>query len=166
MRGTLYTIIVASLIALATVPATASADFHPVCEPPAAAYANVEMHVDPDDDSSFIYRGGAYCPSTTITITELELVHVPDTGVPSQVANTTGDPCQSTTTKGCIVSDTAPAVGGTYEVHMTFDVDDPETDGVDYPGVERSGTWLYLGVGQPIPLCVSAGAVPVQVGAC
>lgn len=166
MRATLYTIILAGMLVLTVVPATASADFHPVCEPPVAAYANVELHTPPGDTGPFTYSGGAYCPSAEIEITELELIHIPDYGVPSQVANTTAGPCASTTTNPCTATDTAPAGAGTFLVRMTFDVDDPATPGVDFPDVVREGLFEYLGVGQPIPLCVSAGVIPQQIGTC
>lgn len=166
MRGTLYTIVAASLILVTVVPSTASADFHPVCDPPAAAYANVELNVDPSNGSAFEYRGAVYCPSTEVTIVELEILRFPDYGPVSQVDNATAEPCASTTTEACLLEDTARALAGTYEVNMTFHVDDPATEGIDFPNVTRSGLYRYHGVGQPVPLCVSAGAVPVMVGTC
>lgn len=49
---------------------------------------------------------------------------------------------------------------------MTFHVDDPATDEIDFPNVTRAGYYRDLGAGTPVPLCVSAGAVPVMVGTC
>lgn len=169
MRRTLYALVAASLIAVTVVPATAVADFHPVCEPPAAAYANVDLSVeefDPFYESDFEYRGLVYCPEAEVTVVELELLVYPGYGAPDQVANTTADPCTPTVTEPCAVQDTAPAASGTYEVTMTFHVDDPATPGIDFENVTRSGVYFYPGFGHPVPLCVSAGVVPVQVGTC
>lgn len=164
MRGILTAVIALSLISLTVVPSTASADFHPVCEPPPAAYANVELHAP--NGSNLTYSGGAYCPGTEVTIVELKLIHEPQYGVPSQVANVTAPACSSTTTQGCTVTDDAPRKAGFYTVNMTFHVDDPSTEGIDFPNVTREGHYRDLGVGTPVPLCVSAGAVPVMVGTC
>lgn len=106
MRGTLTVIVALSLISLTVVPSTASADFHPVCEPPPAAYANVELHAT--NGSNLTYSGGAYCPSAEVTIVELELIHEPLYDEPTQVANVTAPACSSTTTQGCTVTDVAP----------------------------------------------------------
>lgn len=169
MRGTLTIIVALSLIALTVVPSTASADFHPVCEPPAAAYANVALHHDGDPYyPSWQYRAGVYCPSTVVTIVELELLYLSGPDAPTQIDNVTADPCESTATQGCFASGSVGAqvaATGTYKVNMTFHVDDPATEGIDFPNVTRAGLYHYAG-GAPVPLCVSAGAVPVMVGSC
>lgn len=167
VRGRTLTTLVAlgTILALAAIPAPAAADFHPVCQPPAAAYANVDLAVDPTTDE-MVYAGEVYCPSAEVTITELALFEVPDDAAPVQLANTTGDACDSALTEPCFLDSVADAPAGLLRVDMTFDVDDPATDGVDFPGIERSGTWLWLGDGQPIPVCRSVGFVPISAGAC
>lgn len=168
VRGRTLTTLVAlgTLLTLAAIPAPAAADFHGVCTGFATAYANVELVYDPTTEA-MAYGGEVNCPDSVVTITEVELVHVPDAGVPTQVANVTGEACEATVTMPCYLYDSGvDAPTGTLEVHMTFDVDDPATDGVDYPGVERSGTWLWLGDGQPVPVCRSVGFVPISAGAC
>lgn len=161
------------LTVLVTVPAPAAADFHPVCEPPAAAYANVGAYADLDG-SQVTYAGGAYCPGTTVTITALTLFSVqedPAGDILTEVDTTSGDPCASTTLSPCIEqASVAGLADGIYEIQMSFDVDDPATPGVDFEDVERRGRFLWAGAGQPVPLCVHNGindGAPVPaVGAC
>lgn len=158
---------IALVVALVAVPMTVSADFHPVCEPPPAAYANVELHAYPlGYDTVLVYSGAVYCPGTVVTIEELELLDDPLDGPAVQVTNDTGEPCDAGTTTPCIVSDTAPNAAGTYRVRMIFDVDDPATPELDFDNVTRVGRYVYTGQGQPVPICVHVGALPIAAGLC
>lgn len=148
-------------LGLAAVAAPAAADFHPDCEPPLAAYANVWLGDESPDDDTLTYRGGVYCPGANVAITSLVLVDV-DTG--TQVDAAPSETCQAGVSEPChtagSVADLAP---GTYNVSMTFDVDNPDTD-TSFQDVPRHQHFEWLGAGQPVPVCAHAGAIPASAG--
>lgn len=165
-RTTATLTVLGLIAAMAAIPAPASADFHPVCTGMVTAYANVDLVQDPTT-GEMSYSGAVNCPDTVVTIQEVELVHHPAMAGPDQLANVTGEACEASLTQPCYPMDgVESAPMGILTVHMTFDVDDPATDGVDFPGIQRNGTWMWFGMGQPVPLCRSLGFVPISVGSC
>lgn len=156
-----------ALLMLAVVaPTTVSADYHSACRPVVGpeptmnehlspAHANVEMHVNPNDPSEIIFRGFVHCPGAVVTITELSVRELHDDGPPTPVALATTGPCHSTLTQSCVAWGFIPAEEGTYRLQMRYAVDDLDTDGLDFENVPRGATYVYTGVGTPVPICVA-----------
>lgn len=130
------------VIAALMTGAPANADFHPACQPPTSAFAEVGLLFD----GELIFVGRVTCNGAdTIEITSLTLTPVVP---PGSQASGTGENC---TTGGCgtvTARGEAAAVPGVYEVSMTFRV----TRGALAYTPSRVGRWLWPGAGPPIKL--------------
>lgn len=137
---------------LVAVSLPAGADFHPDCDPQAAAYANTDLRaVEGDDGPQLQYRGLVYCPDAAVDIHDVRVSSVDG----QALAHTANEGCQATATDPCTASDTVDDPGeGFYEVNMTFSTP-------CCPNVERLQQFYWPGQGQPVPVCVNAGLVPV-----